>query len=213
MPQEIKTIIFDAARVLMNFDTNIFVKSIRSCSPFSEEEILSKIKSSSVLKEFDKGKISPQIFYNQLEDILQLKDLSFDEFEAEWRRILYWSNEDLGQIFSQIKPEIKLMVLANMDVLSWEVFTNFPIIKKYFSDEKQRICSCEIGFAKPETEIYDEALKRFGVSFEQSLFVDDNQENLEQVRALGGNAIHYDCRSHSIDYLHNELTFPVNNLL
>ena len=43
MQKEIKAIIFDAARVLMNFDTNIFVKAIKPYSPYSEEEILAKL--------------------------------------------------------------------------------------------------------------------------------------------------------------------------
>jgi putative hydrolase of the HAD superfamily len=203
--REIKSIIFDAARVLMNFDTSIFAKSIASFSLFSEEEILLKIKESIALKEFDKGKIHQQDFYKELAGIIQLKDFSYEKFEAEWKKILFWSNEDLGKILSKMKPEIKLFVLANMDELSWEVFVNFPIIKKYFPNKNQRLASCEIGYAKPESDFYNEALKRFDVAANQSLFIDDNQENLDQVRALDGNIIRYDCRSSSIDYLHTEL--------
>lgn len=205
MAKEIKAIIFDAARVLMNFDTNIFVKAIKPFSSYSEEEILSKIINSEVLKDFDKGRISSEYFHKKLADILKLEDLSFETFKVEWQKILYWSNDDLSNIFSQIKPEIKLLVIANMDELSWAIFTNFPLIRKYFPDKNQRIVSCETGYAKPEMEIYNEALRRFSTSFNDCLFIDDNHENLRQIKNLGGNTINYDCRIHSTGDLYNEL--------
>jgi len=203
--KNIKAIIFDAARVLVDFDTGIFVKAIGSHSSYSEEEMIFKIKNSVGLKKFNKGKISPEDFYNNLVGVLSLKGLTFEEFETQWKKIIFRINEGIPKILADIKPSVKLLVLANMDKLSWEAFINMPLINKYFHDEKLRMASFQVGSAKPEAMIYRELLKRNRLAFGQCLFIDDNQANLKQVHELGGNIIHYDCRSHSVDYLHKQL--------
>ena len=53
------------------------------------------------------------------------------------------------------------------------------------------IFSYEVGSAKPEPEIYLEALKRAGSQPEKCLFVDDLLVNIETAKEMGMKTIHY----------------------
>ena len=50
------------------------------------------------------------------------------------------------------------------------------------------VFSCDIGWAKPEPELYRRAEARLGLDLGRSLFLDDNLANIEAARAQGWSA-------------------------
>jgi len=71
------------------------------------------------------------------------------------------------------------------------------------------IDSTEVGFQKPDVEIYKLAEKRSGYSGKEILFIDNKQENIDVARNLGWNTFLYDSSNHArasrelVDYLKN----------
>ena len=53
------------------------------------------------------------------------------------------------------------------------------------------IISAEVGLAKPDRRIYQLALDRLGVEAEQTIFIDDLDENIRGARELGIHGIHF----------------------
>jgi putative hydrolase of the HAD superfamily len=53
------------------------------------------------------------------------------------------------------------------------------------------VWSCQVGLAKPDPAIYRHTLDELGSRLEETLFIDDRQENVEAARALGIQAIQY----------------------
>lgn len=53
------------------------------------------------------------------------------------------------------------------------------------------ILSCEVGAAKPDPRIYQEALRQLGVAPYEAVFIDDFPANVAGARALGLHAIHF----------------------
>lgn len=201
----IKLIIFDAGRVLVDFDVDIFAKAVAPYSSCSEEEIPDVIKRSAAMKEFNKGGLSPQEFHDKLVGILELRGLSFEDFKDKWQSIIFKDNESMESVLSRVRPDIKLAVLPDMDALSWERFANFPIAKKYFPDKNLSFPSFESGHVKSEKEAFENVLEKRGVLSGETVFVDDKEENLETFRNMGGNVIRYDCRTDSVKRLVEKL--------
>ena len=60
--------------------------------------------------------------------------------------------------------------------------------------------SFELRAAKPEERMYRHCLERLGVEPQQSVFVDDREENVDAARAIGMHALHFigvdDLRAH-----------------
>lgn len=59
----------------------------------------------------------------------------------------------------------------------------------YFDNFDAVIASCQVGFAKPQPEIYQLALQQLNVAAEQALFIDDKPRNLEPAGRLGFHTI------------------------
>ena len=53
------------------------------------------------------------------------------------------------------------------------------------------IISAEVGLAKPDRRIYQLALDRLGVNAEQTIFIDDFEENIQGARELGIHGIYF----------------------
>ncbi len=63
------------------------------------------------------------------------------------------------------------------------------------------VLSGEVGLRKPEPDIFTLAVRGLGVSFAETVFVDDMPHNLEPARALGMAVIHHTSAGETIDGL------------
>jgi putative hydrolase of the HAD superfamily len=82
----------------------------------------------------------------------------------------------------------RLVLLSNTDSLHFEYIREaFPEI--FIFDEY--VLSYETGSLKPETEIYNNALKQAGISPEEAVFIDDLEENVKAADRLGMKGILY----------------------
>ncbi|MBR5849937.1 MAG: HAD family phosphatase [Alistipes sp.] len=69
----------------------------------------------------------------------------------------------------------RLYVLSNMSREFIDFLRAVPVYR-HFEGE---VVSCEEGVCKPEQEIYQLLLKRYGLNPAETLFIDDRHENLE----------------------------------
>jgi putative hydrolase of the HAD superfamily len=53
------------------------------------------------------------------------------------------------------------------------------------------VCSAEVGWAKPEAEIYALACRRLGVPASACVFVDDHEPNVQAADAAGMRGVLY----------------------
>lgn len=111
-------------------------------------------------------------------------------FYGNWENMLGGAIEGSVNILKQLiaNKQYKVVALTN-----WSSET-FPIAQKRFEflqwfdgivvsgDEKTR---------KPFNEIYNITLKRFNITPEKSVFIDDNLRNIEAANALGIHGIHF----------------------
>jgi epoxide hydrolase-like predicted phosphatase len=73
------------------------------------------------------------------------------------------------------------------NIPEWESTWTRTIPLDWFDDV---VDSCVVGLRKPEPEIYLLACRRVGVRPEDSVFLDDFEQNVEGARAVGMDAIH-----------------------
>ena len=76
---------------------------------------------------------------------------------------------------------------------NWSMET-FPLVRdKYpiFKEMQGRVVSGEEHLIKPEPEIYHCLMNRFSLKAEESVFIDDNADNVEGARAVGMHAIQF----------------------
>jgi putative hydrolase of the HAD superfamily len=86
------------------------------------------------------------------------------------------------------KTETKMGLLSN----GWPSTRSFIDERWHIADIfDDMVISAEVGLAKPDQRIYQLALDRLGVEAEQTIFIDDFDENIQGARDLGIHGIHF----------------------
>jgi epoxide hydrolase-like predicted phosphatase len=138
-----------------------------------------------------------------LEDLRALETgaMSEDEFEQSFGRRLGLNDPEhlIDSMFAGMKPVEPVVaavrelrrsgVLTGLVSNSWSTAHYDRALLAELFDEV--VISAEVGFHKPQPEIYRLAADRLGVRPEACLFVDDLRENCEGAEAVGMTAIRH----------------------
>lgn len=73
--------------------------------------------------------------------------------------------------------------------------------------------SCEVGFRKPELQIYEVACTELGVPYEDAVFIDDIPDNVQAARSLGMTGVLFKTTDEAIRRLkgHFPAAFPLED--
>ncbi len=177
----IENLIFDFGNVVIRFDPYYMA----SCETKVEEEIeiLRKTVFNPVtFEKTDRGLIS-------LEEHIEmvLPDVPEHLKEKAINLLTYWYNllpvtdgmEEL--ILDAKKAGYKIFLLSNINVHFQNNAEKVPILKLFDGT----VFSSEVHFVKPEKEIYEYTLKKFGIEKEKSIFIDDRLINVEGAENVG----------------------------
>lgn len=110
---------------------------------------------------------------------------------AEYRRRVAdgeIKNEALLAYISALGKHYKTAILSNI--------SNGGIARRFTVEELQLfdtvVASGEVGYAKPEAQIYEITADRLGVRLEECVFTDDREEYCQAARGVGMQAILYE---------------------
>ncbi len=177
----IKSIISDLGNVLIFFDNDIFFNKIIGYSPLSEDEIISEVLAHLELsRSFDMGKVTPEEFYLQAAQIFKAnidKTIFFSIYND-----IFSLNMPVVGLLKSLQSRYKLVLCSNTDV------ERFGFVKKNFPEVllfDKYVVSYEVGIMKPHPRIYEVAVKEAGTKPEESVFIDDREENIIAAEKLG----------------------------
>lgn len=180
----IKTVLFDYAGVITPTKNNfIFATNNSKRFGLTPKELMQMTYEN--WAETALGKQKDSIFWGQIASKLsvgseELMDLVIETFPVDKRMV---------DIIEKTK-KIYTTVLFSNQIKSW--------LEKVIDDNKLRsifthlVNSYNVGFRKPDREIFLEALKITDSKPEETLFVDDSSENIEAAKQMGINAIQFD---------------------
>ncbi len=183
----ITTVISDLGNVILYFDNGIFFKKMTAYCDHSEKQIreLAHIHFDLVIL-FDSGKISPHEFYAGTVDRLGAR-ISEEEFYSVYCDV-FSLNSPVLEVLKKLRGKYSLVLLSNTDIC------RFAFVKKRFPEIlifDHRVLSFELGILKPDPAIYLTALEKAGARAEESVFIDDLQENIEGAAKVGIQGILY----------------------
>lgn len=97
------------------------------------------------------------------------------------------ADAELVALLRDLRPRYKTGLLSNC----WPSLRNTLRHQQLDGLFDAIILSCEVGAAKPDPRIYQEALRQLGVAPDEAVFIDDFPANVAGARALGLHAIHF----------------------
>jgi len=183
MAGQIKVILFDLGRVLVDFDHKRAAERISAFCPKTANEIYNLFFESQVTIAFEAGKITPEDFYREVKNMLDLK-LSYGSFVPIWNDIFFLSpkNRSVFRLVNSLRLHYKTAVLSNINVLHYEyVKKNFPV----FGVFDEIFLSFELGTIKPDKKIYEQVIGQLRVSPQEIFYTDDRAELIASAKSLG----------------------------
>jgi len=178
----LKLILCDLGNVLIRFDHRIAVKKILKHTPKTFDEVYSTFFDSPLTKRFEDGKVSSEVFFNELAAKLELKNLTFKEFIPLWNDI-FFDNPGIETLLGALKRRYHLHMISNINALHYAyLLETYPEIFKFFD---KVYLSYEVGCSKPEREIYTRAVLECGYQFNETLYTDDRADLIEEADKIG----------------------------
>lgn len=177
----IKTIIFDFGDVFLNLEKPATMRELQrfGISEFSEEMVQRN-------RQLEKGEISSDEFISFY--CSRFSPLTPDDFLKSWNAILVDFPAYRLDFLKKLSEEgkYKLILLSNTNDIHIEwVKKNVDLFDDFKKCFDAFYLSQEIGFRKPDSEIYRFVLKKHDLKPEEILFIDDTQENTDAAAQLG----------------------------
>lgn len=185
----IKTLIFDFGDVFINLDkkgTISRAKELFGYDIITERPDVASSEIFDINNNYETGKITTNTFvsfYKNLKpsineaQMIQLwnsliKD--FPEYRLEW----------LKQLVAQ--KNFKLILLSNTNELHIDyIKTHVPFYEEFKACFDAFYLSHEIGYRKPNADIYEFVLNQNNLKAEECIFIDDTKENTDAASKLG----------------------------
>ena len=202
---QIRNIIFDLGDVILNIDVPIASKSFADLSGREQHEILTIFKESEIFRQFETGLMDEPTFRNYVREILNFPDLSDEAIDTAWNSLLLDLPPERVELLKKLATKYRLFLLSNTS--SIHITQVNKILEASTGVEKLEdlfevvFLSYEMGLMKPDPRIYQEVLAKAGLKAEETLFLDDNADNIRSAGELGIDTIHVQKPVTILEYL------------
>jgi len=183
MEENVKVVLFDLGRVLLDFDHMRAAERISCFCEKKPKEIYDLFFESKATVAFEAGKIAPGDFYQEVKSMLGLK-LSYESFVPIWNEIFFLSpnNRSVFKLVNSLRVKYKTALLSNINSLHYDyVKKNFPVLSGF----DRIFLSFQMGSIKPQREIYEKVIEELNVLPWEIFYTDDRIELIDSAKALG----------------------------
>lgn len=189
MKKVIDTIIFDLGGVLIDWNPEHVYKKVFNGDQVKVDWFLNNICTHDWNVEQDAGrtlKEGTDLLINQFPEYEALIRIFYDR----WEDMIGGVIQETVDILNNLKRENKYKIYA---LTNWSNETFHIPYKNYnfFKNFEGIVVSGDEKTRKPFPEIYQIILDRYQINPKQSVFIDDNFENIQAAEKFGINGIHY----------------------
>ena len=183
---QVKKYLFDLGNVFFDWNPRHVLKEI-----IPDEKLLNKFLSEVAFPHLDMRCDAGVKINTAVKEAVE----KFPEFENEinyyypnHRNMVNGSYQDTIDVFQKIKSYgFPCYVLSNWSDETYEgMEEEYPFLKEF--DDK--IISGREFLVKPDPQIYKLAMSRFDLVPEETLFIDDREDNIQSAQSLGFQTIH-----------------------
>lgn len=178
----IKNIVFDMGMVLVNFDWPAYLKSLPLPEEIKVTMVEKALGNTAVWNEHDRGVLSDEEF------------IEFASKEApEIKEGLRMYMQGVGAIIEEYDYSKEWLHTLRERGYQIYILSNYgatPFLYarehfSYFGEAHGIVVSSDVKMIKPEPGIYQYLLDTYGLKPEETVFLDDRQDNIDMARSFG----------------------------
>jgi glucose-1-phosphatase len=190
----IQNIIFDLGGVLLNLD---FETPLRAFQKFNRDGQIADLRqflSDPVFIGFETGDVTPAQFRKRVRQILGNPLLSDTEIDTAWCSMLREVPAEKVSLLKRLSGKYRLFLYSNTNTIHIPHFTREFFEQHHIGWEslfEKTFYSHEINDRKPLLSGYLKVLSMAGINPEETLFVDDLEQNIVAASQSGMKVLHY----------------------
>lgn len=175
-----KNIVFDLGNVLFKFDPDEILDGLFNDS-HTKEKLKQSVFKTTIWRELDRGSLSlfqaKKIFIDKNPDLKDEIEILLDN----WKNFLHPIDENM-KLLPELKKNNRLYILSNFHEEAFNYITNKYSFFELFDG---MVVSYKVKLIKPERKIYEILLSRYSLIPQDTIFVDDTEENIKAAQELG----------------------------
>ena len=189
----IKNIIFDLGGVFINIDFELTWKALAEVSGKSIDEVKSLSEDNKVYDKVERGEFTNEQFYTYLRNVLH-SSATDEAMRDAWNALLLEIDVKKVELVKRLSKDYKLFVLSNTSKPHIDALNKSLREVHQINDLKDLFhkvyYSYDVALRKPSTEIYEYVLKDAQLNANETLFIDDNLDNLKGASRVGIQTLH-----------------------
>ena len=188
MKKPIKNILFDMGNVLFSIDYKKTEDAFVALGYGNFSQMYSQFTADDLFEKLETGKISTEEFYKKLIAAHPGK-INEEQISIAWNgMLLHWRMESLA-FLKTLAKDYRLYLLSNTNEIHLKAVNN--LLKQQSGKEcidhlfTKAYYSHKINLRKPNTDVFEFIANDAGIIPEETLFIDDLENNIEAAVFLG----------------------------
>lgn len=184
----IKNIIFDLGNVILSIDTKLSEIEFARFGLTDFKSLYTLASQEEIFDRLEIGKISPDKFYEEFRQITGA-NLSDKIIKDCWNALILNYRWETIELLKKLKLKYRTFLLSNTNKIHYEYYTE--TLKSAFDVNGLEVLmektyfSHEIGMKKPGEKAFNFVLSDAKILPGETLFIDDNLENINTAQKLG----------------------------
>jgi glucose-1-phosphatase len=205
LKDQIKNIIFDLGDVIINIDVPRTAQAFASLCGKNQAEVISLFQERGLFQRFETGTLDAAGFRTYVRDIFHTPDWEDSIVDTAWNSLLLDIPPERIELIRQLGKNYRLFLLSNTSCIHVEAVNHILYeatgVKKLDDLFEKLYLSYEMGVMKPHPEIFNQVLEDAGLTAHETLFLDDNADNILGASKVGIQTIHVQKPLTILDYL------------
>jgi epoxide hydrolase-like predicted phosphatase len=183
----IEAVFFDLGNVVIPFNVDLAYARMGELCGCPSQEVAARIRATGLVRPFEKGEIAAEPFVRELSAALRLS-INYREFCDWWSCVFLPDTLVSEALLEDLRSRYRLLALSNTNPIHFAMVKETYPLLRHFDDF---VLSYQVGAAKPEAKIYQEAIARAQCNPEGCFFTDDLAVNVQAAREHGMDAVQF----------------------
>jgi glucose-1-phosphatase len=199
----IKNIIFDLGNVIIDISVPETAQAFAHLLNRDLAWVEQQLRMASVFRRYETGEWSDEQFRDNVRQVLCVP-FTDEQIDTAWNALLLTIPPARVELLQWLKPRYRTFVLSNTSPIHIRE-VNHILRRDTGADSLDLLfekvyLSYEMGKMKPSPEIYQQVLDESGLNAEETLFLDDNFDNVVGAQQLGIQTVHITESVTILDY-------------
>jgi putative hydrolase of the HAD superfamily len=205
--RSIKNLIFDLGGVILDLSVDSTLQSFSELAKIDHTTVKKLFISSKGFESYEKGEISDAEFRDFVRKLYNI-DASDEKLDACWNAMLLDIPLEKLKLLETLKTKYNVYLLSNTNNIHVHYINTIllPRIEKTSLDDffHRSFYSHQMKKRKPDLEIFQEVLDEGNFKPEETLFLDDNSDNVQGAGKLGIKTVHVVNPDMILDYFNEQ---------